>query len=91
MSSLSIMHLVLPLLRQETHTIPIVFVQVTDPVADGLVDDASSSRCSAARWPLGRSRRVRRKMVVPTGLASCSPPRDKHPRSRRCPCRKLTL
>jgi ABC-type uncharacterized transport system substrate-binding protein len=28
--------LVLPLLRQETHT-PIVFVQVTDPVADGLV------------------------------------------------------
>src|SRR5262245_17913850 len=29
--------LVLPLLRQETHTIPIVFVQVPDPVADGLV------------------------------------------------------
>jgi putative tryptophan/tyrosine transport system substrate-binding protein len=29
--------LVLPLLRQETHTIPIVFVQVADPVADGLV------------------------------------------------------
>jgi len=51
--------LVLPLLRQETHTIPIVFVQVTDPVADGLVDDASSSRCSAARWPLGRSRQGR--------------------------------
>ena len=29
--------LVLPLLRQETHPIPIVFVQVPDPVADGLV------------------------------------------------------
>jgi len=29
--------LVLPLLRQETHTIPIVFVQVPDPVADGIV------------------------------------------------------
>jgi putative tryptophan/tyrosine transport system substrate-binding protein len=29
--------LVLPLLRQETHTIPIVFVQVADPVADGIV------------------------------------------------------
>jgi ABC-type uncharacterized transport system substrate-binding protein len=29
--------LVLPLLRQETHTIPVVFVQVPDPVADGLV------------------------------------------------------
>jgi putative tryptophan/tyrosine transport system substrate-binding protein len=29
--------LVLPLLRQETHAIPIVFVQVPDPVADGLV------------------------------------------------------
>jgi putative ABC transport system substrate-binding protein len=29
--------LVLPLLRQETRTIPIVFVQVPDPVADGLV------------------------------------------------------
>ena len=29
--------LVLPLLRQETHTIPIVFVQIADPVADGLV------------------------------------------------------
>src|SRR5262249_24589464 len=29
--------LVLPLLRQETHTIPIVFVQVPDQVADGLV------------------------------------------------------
>jgi putative tryptophan/tyrosine transport system substrate-binding protein len=28
---------VLPLLRQETHTIPIVFVNVIDPVADGLV------------------------------------------------------
>jgi putative tryptophan/tyrosine transport system substrate-binding protein len=29
--------LVLPLLRQETHTVPIVFVQIADPVADGLV------------------------------------------------------
>ena len=29
--------LVLPLLRQETHAIPIVFVQVPDPVADGLI------------------------------------------------------
>ena len=29
--------LVLPLLRQETSTIPIVFVQVADPVADGIV------------------------------------------------------
>src|SRR6516165_2926803 len=29
--------LVLPLLRQETQTIPIVFVQVPDPVADGIV------------------------------------------------------
>ena len=29
--------LVLPLLRQETRTIPIVFVQVADPVADGIV------------------------------------------------------
>ena len=29
--------LVLPLLRQETRTIPIVFVQVADPVADGTV------------------------------------------------------
>jgi putative tryptophan/tyrosine transport system substrate-binding protein len=29
--------LVLPLMRRETHTIPIVFVQVADPVADGIV------------------------------------------------------
>jgi putative ABC transport system substrate-binding protein len=29
--------LVLPLMRQETGTIPIVFVQVPDPVADGIV------------------------------------------------------
>jgi ABC-type uncharacterized transport system substrate-binding protein len=29
--------LVLPLLAQETHTIPIVFVQVADPVAEGIV------------------------------------------------------
>jgi putative tryptophan/tyrosine transport system substrate-binding protein len=29
--------LILPLLRQETRTIPIVFVQVADPVADGIV------------------------------------------------------
>jgi putative tryptophan/tyrosine transport system substrate-binding protein len=29
--------LVLPMLRQETRTIPIVFVQVADPVADGIV------------------------------------------------------
>jgi putative ABC transport system substrate-binding protein len=29
--------LVLPLLRQGTHTVPIVFVQIADPVADGLV------------------------------------------------------
>src|SRR5262245_45842835 len=29
--------LVLPLLRQETGTIPIIFVQVADPVADGIV------------------------------------------------------
>jgi len=29
--------LVLPLLRRETRTIPIVFVQIADPVADGLV------------------------------------------------------
>jgi putative ABC transport system substrate-binding protein len=29
--------LVLPLLQRETRTIPIVFVQIADPVADGLV------------------------------------------------------
>ena len=34
--------LVLPLLRQETHTIPIVFVQVADPVAAGLVSSPRS-------------------------------------------------
>ncbi|HKF11342.1 MAG TPA: ABC transporter substrate binding protein [Xanthobacteraceae bacterium] len=33
--------LVLPLLRQETHAIPIVFVQIADPVADGLVASLS--------------------------------------------------
>jgi putative tryptophan/tyrosine transport system substrate-binding protein len=34
--------LVLPLLRQETGTIPIVFVQVADPVADGIVASLAS-------------------------------------------------